>query len=101
MDGAPPHPASRCQQPQHASPPTRLLPLPVAPRPQATISVRERGSPEPSFHRQWEHALVRYRASWGWPNFCSVEVLGWDPAAFDNFVVDGKLLFSAFVKVLG
>lgn len=43
---------------------------------------------------------VRYRASWGWPNFLDVQAAGWDEAAFERWVVDGQMHLTANVRML-
>jgi hypothetical protein len=44
---------------------------------------------------------VRYRASWGWPNYLDVQATGWDEAAFERWVIDGQMHLQANVRLLG
>jgi hypothetical protein len=44
---------------------------------------------------------VRYRASWGWPNYLDVSGVGWDPGMFEKWAADGQLHLTATVRVLG
>ncbi|KAF6261544.1 hypothetical protein COO60DRAFT_1699744 [Scenedesmus sp. NREL 46B-D3] len=67
----------------------------------ATISVREVGGRDKRCEKSWEHATVRYRASWGWPNYLDVQATGWDEAAFERWVIDGQMHLQANVRLLG
>uniref|UniRef100_A0A383VWS6 BTB domain-containing protein n=1 Tax=Tetradesmus obliquus TaxID=3088 RepID=A0A383VWS6_TETOB len=67
----------------------------------ATISVREVGGKDKRCEKSWEHATVRYRASWGWPNYLDVQATGWDEAAFERWVIDGQMHLQANVRLLG
>jgi hypothetical protein len=44
---------------------------------------------------------VRYRASWGWPNYLDAQALGWDDGLFGRWLIDGQLHLSARMRVLG
>lgn len=67
----------------------------------ATISAREGGSKDKRWEKSWEHAVVRHRASWGWPNYLDVLCNGWNDAHFDRWVTDGQLQLQCTVRVLG
>lgn len=47
------------------------------------------------------YAQVRYRASWGWPNYLDAQAVGWDEGLFGRWLIDGQLHLSARVRVLG
>ncbi|KAF6250523.1 hypothetical protein COO60DRAFT_1705774 [Scenedesmus sp. NREL 46B-D3] len=61
----------------------------------ATISVREVGGKDKRCKKSWEHATVRYRASWGWPNYLDVQATGWDEDGFERWVIDGQMHLQA------
>jgi hypothetical protein len=44
---------------------------------------------------------VRYRASWGWPNYLDAQAVGWDESLFGRWLIEGQLHLNARVRVLG
>ena len=55
----------------------------------------------PPTHTHIHPTQVRYRASWGWPNYLDAQAVGWDEALFSRWLIDGQLHISTRVRVLG